>query len=369
MEIPHRGWSSPVVVGNQVWITTATLDGHEFFGVCVDAESGRIICNEKLFASEKPEPLGNNVNCYATPSAVVEEGRVYLHFGSYGTACLNTATREVIWKRNDMPCRHYRGPASSPILFKDTLILTMDGVDVQYLIALDKQTGRTVWRTDRSVEWNDEHVPGQMARDGDLRKAHSTPLVIEMNGSLQLLTPGAKAAYGYDPASGKELWCVQYNAWSAAPRPVYEKGLAFFVTGLGTTELLGVRVDGHGDVTKTHVAWKVDSMVAKTASPLLVDGLFYMVSDDGMVTCLELATGERVWRSRIPGNYAASPILVDGRIYFFSQQGKTTVIQPGRNFELLATNVLESGFMASPAVAGKALFLRTKTHLYRVETD
>jgi outer membrane protein assembly factor BamB len=201
-----------------------------------------------------------------------------------------------------------------------------------------------------------------------LRKAHSTPLIVDVQGKRQLLTAGAKAAYGYDPSSGKELWRVQYNAWSAAPRPLYENGLAFFVTGLGTTELWGVRVDGMGDVTDTHVTWKVTSMVAKTASPILADGLLYMVSDDGMLTCLEPATGQQVWRERISGNYAASPILADGRLYFFNQQGKTAVIKPGRQYELLATNALDSGLMASPAVAGKALFLRTKTHLYRIET-
>jgi outer membrane protein assembly factor BamB len=201
-----------------------------------------------------------------------------------------------------------------------------------------------------------------------LRKAHSTPLIVEVNGKPQLLTPGAKAAYGYDPVDGRELWRVQYNAWSAAPMPVYANGLAFFVTGLGNTELLAVRVDGTGDVTQTHVAWKIEAMVAKTASPILVDGLFYMVSDEGMLTCLEPATGQQVWRERIGGNYSASPILADGHLYFFSQQGKTTIIKPGRTYERVGTNELDSGFMASPAVSGSALFLRTKTHLYRVQS-
>lgn len=366
-EIPHRGWSSPVVCEGQVWITTATTDGREFFAICVDAATGEVRKNEKLFTCEKPEPLGNNVNCYATPTAAIEPGRVFIHFGSYGTACVDTRTFEVLWKREDLQCRHYRGPASSPILFRDMVLLTMDGVDLQYVIALDKKTGKTVWKTDRSVAWNDEHVPGQMARDGDLRKAHSTPLLIEHDGKPVLLTGGAKAAYGYDAVNGKELWRVQYPAWSAAPMPVYYDGLALFITGLGKTELHAVRLGGSGDVTDTHVAWKLDSMVAKTASPILVSNLFYMVSDDGMVTCLEPATGKQVWRQRIPGNYSASPIFVDGNIMFFSQQGKTTVIKPGATFEQVGVNSLDSGFMASPAVAGKALILRTKTHLYRVE--
>jgi outer membrane protein assembly factor BamB len=334
----------------------------------VDADTGRIDFNQKLFHCDNPEPLGNAVNCYATPSPTIEPGRVYVHFGSYGTACLDTTTRKVLWQRQDLPCRHYRGPASSLILFENLLILTMDGVDVQYLVALDKQTGKTVWKTNRSVAWNDEHLTDQMSKDGDRRKAHSTPLIVKVNDKLQMLTPGAKAAYAYDPRTGKELWRVQYNCWSAAAMPLYDKGLAFFITGFGGgTELWGVRVDGQGDVTDTHVAWKLGTMVSRTASPLLVDGLLYMVTDDGMVSCVEAPTGKQVWHSRIPGKYAASPIYADGRIYFFNQQGEATVLKPGRAFETLATSSLDSGLMASPAVTGKALILRTKTHLYRIE--
>lgn len=368
-EIPYRGWSTPVVLANQVWLTTATLDGHEFYGMCVDAESGKLLYSAKLFSCENPEPLGNNVNCYAAPSPAIEPGRVYLHFGSYGTACLDTKTFKVLWERKDLKCRHYRGPSSSLVLFENLLIVTMDGVDLQYVAALEKETGKTVWKTDRSVAWNDENVPGQMARDGDLRKAHSTPLIVNASGKLQMLTVGAKAAYGYDPRAGRELWRVQYGSWSAAPMPLYEQGLAFIVTGHGKTELLGVRTDGEGDVTDTHLAWRFESMVPKTASPLLVDGLLYMISDEGMLTCVEARSGKEVWHQRIGGNFAASPIYADGLMYFFSQQGKTMVLNPGRSYQPVATNTLAGGFMASPAVDGKAFFLRTKTHLYRVETQ
>src|SRR5262249_13957246 len=153
--IPYRGWSSPVVLGGQVWLTTATADGHDVFAVCVDADSGKVLFNEKLFHSDNPEPLGNPLNRYASPSPVIEPGRVYVHFGSYGTACLDTATAKVIWERHDLPCRHFRGPGSSPVLFKDLLILSLDGIDLQYLVALNKKTGETVWKTDRTAEWND----------------------------------------------------------------------------------------------------------------------------------------------------------------------------------------------------------------------
>jgi len=246
-------------------------------------------------------------------------------------------------------------------------ILTFDGADLQYHVALNKQTGATVWKTNRSVAWNDENIPGQMARDGDLRKAHSTPLIVTAAGKPQMLSAGAKAAYAYDPRTGRELWRVQYPDYSTAPRPLFDGNLAFFVTGLSKNEMWAVKTDGEGDVTDSKVVWKLKTHIGKYASPLLVDGLIYTAADESFVTCLEAATGKVVWTERIGGKYAASPIYADGRLYFFSQDGSTTVLKPGRALEVLATNSLANGFMASPAVDGKAFYLRTKTHLYRIE--
>ncbi len=369
VEIPERGWSTPVVMDGQVWLTTATIDGHDFFAICVDADTGKIRFNEKVFHCDTPEPLGNNVNSYATPSPAIEPGHVYVHFGSYGTACLDTATGKAVWKRDDLPCRHYRGPSSSPILFENLLILTFDGVNLQYIAALDKQTGRTVWKTGRSVTWNDENDPGQMAKDGDRRKAHSTPLIVRINGQAQMLSSGAKAAYSYDPRTGRELWRVRYIDWSVAPRPLFDRGLAYLVTGLTKAELWAVKADGQGDVTDTQVLWKVKTHVGKYSSPILVDGLIYTAAEESFLSCLDAATGSVVWSERIGGGYQASPIYADGRLYFFNQQGRTTVLKPGRTCEVLATNTLADGFMASPAAAGKAFFLRTRTHLYRIESS
>lgn len=369
--IPHRGWSAPVVLGDQIWVTTATEDGHEYFAIGLDAATGAIRYHERVFQTDHPEPLGNgaSMNSYATPSSLIEPGRVYVHFGSAGTACLDTANGTVLWKRNDLPCRHYRGPSSSLVSYQDLLILTMDGADLQYHAALDKQTGRTVWKTDRSVAWNDEHVPGQMARDGDLRKAHSTPLIVHTPGGPQMLSAGAKAAYGYDPQTGRELWRVEYPDWSVAPRPLYADGVAFFVTGLSKKEMWAVQTDGTGDVTETAVLWRRRTHVGRYASPLLVDGLIYVAAEESFISCFEAATGNVVWTERVGGKYAASPVYAGGRLYFFSQEGDTKVIQPGRSFKLLASNSLNDGFMASPAVSGNAFYLRTRSHLYRIQSE
>jgi outer membrane protein assembly factor BamB len=366
--IPHAGWSTPVVMSGRIWLTTATLKGHDFFVICVDADSGEILLNRRLFHADDPEPLGNPINCYASPSAVVEPGRVYVHFGTYGTACLDTETFEVLWERCDIHCRHLRGPGSSPVLFENLLILTMDGVDVQYLVALDKVTGETVWKTDRTADWNDLDSDGKPMLEGDFRKAYSTPLIVDAGGKKQMITVGAKALYGYDPTDGRELWKVNTPAYSGASCPVYGDGIAYMISGFGKTELLAIRVDGSGDVTDTHVVWKIRSTsLPRTPSPVLVDDLLFTINDTGTVLCLDAATGKEIWKEFIRGNCAASPIYADGRIYVFNRDGKTTVFRAARQYEVLATNTLDSGFMASAAVSGKALFLRTKTHLYRIE--
>lgn len=373
--IPYRGWSTPVVLDGQVWLTTATEDGHDFFAVCIDTNSGEIVHNKHLFHCDEPEPLGNYLNCYAAPSPAIEHGRVYVHFGSYGTACLDTASGETLWSRENLPCRHYRGPSSSVVLFESLVILTFDGVDQQYVTALDKATGETVWRTDRDVEWNDQDTTGkgeeqaQRIRDGDLRKAHCTPLVVTaLDGRPQMLSPGAKSAFAYDPQNGREIWRVRYDDFSVAPRPLYHNGTAYLITGITHPELWAIRTDATGDLTETdNVAWRLTRSVAKTASPILVDGLIYMVGDEGVANCTDAATGENVWTKRIGGKFAASPIYAEGRLYFCDQDGETTVLKPGRQFDVLATNILDDGLMASPAASGRAFYLRTKTHLYRIE--
>ncbi len=367
--IPERGWSTPVIQGRQIWLTTATEDGSDFFAICVDADTGRIRFNEKLFHCDTPEVLGNSVNGYASPSPAIEPGRVYVHFGSYGTACLNTKDFKVIWKRDDLPCRHFRGPGSSLVLFKDLLILTMDGIDVQYLVALDKQTGRTVWKTDRTADWNDLLPDGQPARAGDMRKAFCTPLFIEVGGTPQMISVGSKAAYAYDPANGHELWKLKTEGHSVASRPLYGHGLVFLATGSGKSEFLALRPEVRGDVPETNVVWRTTRGAPKMASPLLVDDLVFLLAENGVMRCLEATTGNEFWQERIGGEYYASPLFADGKIYCFSQEGKATVLKAGRTFQVVATNTLADGFMASPAVDGRALILRTKKILYRIEAN
>jgi len=365
--IHDRGWSSPVIYGKQIWLTSATKDGRQLFVLCIDRDTGRIIKDWKLFDVAEPQ-FAHAFNTHASPTPVIEDGRIYVTFGAAGTAAINTKTFQVEWQRRDIECNHFRGAGSSPVIFQNLLLMHFDGSDHQFVMALDKKTGKTVWRTNRSIDFQDLDKNGKPAAEGDLRKAFATPHVARINGRWEMISFGAKAAYSYDPLTGKELWRVEERAQhSASTRPVLGHGLIFFPTGFAAGQLLAIRTGGSGLITDTHVAWRVKRGIPNKPSILLVDGLIYMVNDAGIASCVEAKTGEQVWQERIGGEYSASPVYADGKLWFFSEDGKTVVLKPGRTFERLAENKLDDGFLASPAIAGKAFFLRTRTHLYRIE--
>jgi len=353
-----RGWSSPVIWKDQIWLTTATLDGKQLFAVCIDRQSGDVIHNLKLFEIEKPR-FRHLLNSYASPTPVVEEGRVFISFGSYGTACLDTATGKTLWTRQDLPCNHFRGPGSSPMPYKDQIIVHYDGFDFQYVVALDKTTGKNVWKVDRDVEYGTD--------DGDIMKAYNTPIIINVGGREQLISPTSKATISYDPRTGKEIWRVRYSGFSSTARPLFDGRLLFINTGFSKAQLHAVRADGLGDVTDTHAEWRITQSIPSKPSHILLDGLIYMVHDGGVAMCIEADTGKTVWRKRIGGKHSASAIYAGGHIYFCDQEGTTTVIRPGRKYGQVAANKLNIGCMASPAAVGKSLFLRTETHLYRID--
>jgi outer membrane protein assembly factor BamB len=359
--IHDRGWSSPVVWGDQVWLTTATEDGHAMFAVCVDRATGKVIHDLKLLEVAKPDPLNNKSNTYASPTPVIEEGRVYVHFGSYGTMCLDAKTGKEIWSRRDLKCDHWRGPASSPILYRDLLILTFDGYDVQYLAALDKATGKTVWKTDRNFDYT------AIKNNGDLKKAYATPNVVTVDGKPQLLTASALWSAAYDPQTGAELWRVQHGGMNTAVTPLYGDGKVFVCTSDGGLQLVAVRPDGHGDVTATHIAWSLGKNVPNRSSPILVDDRLYMANGSGVLSCVDIKAGKVLWTERLNGAYWASPVYAAGRLYLFNDSGTGYVGEVSPAWKKLAENRLDEGCMASPAVAGEALYVRTKTHLYRIE--
>ena len=365
--LPGRAWSSPVVWVDKIWLTTAGEKGHKLTGLCVNANSGKIIFEKQLFSVAKPQ-FAHKFNSYASPTPVVEEDRVYLTWGSPGTACLDTKTKEVLWARDDFVCDHFRGSGSSPVIHGKLLILTFDGADHQYVAALNKRTGKTVWRTERSVDFKDLGQDGKPYRDGDMRKGYSTPIVIRHGGVTQLISIGAMACYGYDPLTGKELWRITERAQhSASTRPVYGHGMLFYPTGFAKGQLLAVDPAAKGEAADTHIRWRLKRSAPNKPSVLLIGELIFMIDDGGIATCVEAKSGNVVWSERVGGNYSASPVTDGKRIFFFSEEGKTTAIAAAREFKILAESQLDGGFMASPAVHGDTWILRTKTYLYRIE--
>lgn len=366
--IHGRGWSTPVFADGEVWLTTASKDGRQLSVVAVDFETGKIVFDQQLFSIDEPQ-FAHAFNSYASPSPVIDGPHVFVSFGSPGNACLHREQKEVVWKRSDLRCDHFRGAGSSPIVFEDLLILTMDGADVQYVLALDKMTGTTRWKTDRSTDFGDiDEVSGKPKADGDWRKGYSTPLVIDVEGRAQLISPGAKAAFAYDPRTGEEIWTVRYGNHSSASRTLYGHGLVFLNTGFARAELLAIDPRGEGDVTESHVRWKLTRSVPNKPSPLLLGGHLYSVHDGGVASCVDAKTGKIVWRHRFDASFSASLLYADGRVFACSQDGDVVMFRPRPDgFESAGSAKFEGGFMASPIVAGQALLLRSKTHLYRVD--
>ncbi len=352
--IHDKGWSSPVVWGDQIWLTTARADGKAFYAMCLDLKTGKVIHDKELFTETNPA-FCHDFNSYASPTPAIEEGRVYVHFGSHGTLCLDTKTADILWERKDLKCDHYRGPGSSVTLYKDWLFLIFDGFDVQYVVALDKKTGQTVWKKDRGIAYT--------TTNGDLKKAYATPAILEIKGHAEVICPSAEATQAFDPATGEEIWRVTHGGMNAAARPVFGNGLIYLTSG-HNMNLLAVKQGLRGKIDKDGIAWRVIKGVPTRPSLLLLKDLLFMVSDNGIASCLDAKTGKTHWQERISGDFSASPVYANGHIYFADQNGKTYVIAADKTFKQVALNRLPSGCMASPAIVGDNLLLRTKTHLY-----
>jgi outer membrane protein assembly factor BamB len=383
-ELPGEGWSSPVIEGNQIWLTAAfttpmteaekkkklesntgsqplNLAGKlAMHALCVDRQSGKLLHNIKLLEHDDPQ-WSHTLNSFASPSPVLANGKLYCHFGSHGTACLDTKSQKVIWRNQSIESvLHENGPGSTPVLWNDLLMFHMDGSDKQYVVALDTKTGKQAWKTSRS---------GEMNSNPQLKKAYGTPLIVDMHGREQLISPGADWVYGYDPATGKELWKLNYGVlgFSIVPKPVAAHGMIYLCTSFMRSELIAIQYEENGKPVEPKIVWNFDKQMPQKPSPLVVDDLIYVVGDRGIATCLDSMTGELIWTERLSGNFSASPMYADGKIYLMSHEGKIIVLAPGREYQELATNDLQEALMASPAAVAGALFIRSEKALYRFE--
>jgi outer membrane protein assembly factor BamB len=346
--VPGLGWSSPVIRGDQIWLTTAVDAGRSLRALCLDRMNGKVLHDVEVFANNTPVQL-TPPNSHASPTPILEGDRLYVHFGTYGTACLTTDGK-ILWKTK-LKYTSYYGPSSTPVLFEDLLIATCQGSDVHYTAALDKRTGAERWK---------------QSHEG--RNSEATPLVIRTSKGDQLVCNLAERVVAYDPKTGKELWSVeQGDNYAQVPRPVSGHGLVFVCGGYFSPVLHAIRPDGRGDITKTHVVWSTHKAVPQNPSPLLVGDELYLVTDKGIASCLDARTGKLHWQERLGGGFYASPTYADGRIYFLAQEGVMTVVAAGTTYRRLAVNRLEGRTLASPAMVGRAIYLRTDKHLYCLE--
>ena len=357
--VPGRGWSSPVIGGGLAWLTTAVTDrasGTSLRLLAYDVASGATAMDVEVFAVPDTTLL-NQKNSFASPTPVIDPDgeRVYAHFGAQGTAAVVVAdeTRgEVLW-RTRFPYTSQHGNGGSPILHDGLLIVSIDGYDTAFLVAVDAGTGAERWRS---------------VRPSPISQAYSTPLAIDVGDTPQIVNVSAFRASAHEPSTGREIWRVEYpGGFSNVSRPVYGHGFVYLSTGFNEPVLLAVRPIGEGDVTESEIAWRLRRGAPLTVSPILVGDELYTVTDTGIATCIGALTGDIHWQHRLGGNHSASPIYAGGRIYFQNEEGVTTVIEPGTTFKQLARNELDGSTLASIAVSDGAFFIRTGTDLYRIE--
>lgn len=383
VDVPGRGHSSPVIADGKLWLTTAIVEefseqdkqdrlakiansqgleiasGVSLRALCYDLVTGDQIYDIELLRPQTLEAI-HKTNTYASPTPVIHDGKVLVHFGTYGSACVDAKSGEVLWKNVGLKIDHQNGPGSSPVVWNGLMIAHYDGTDAQFVAALDINDGSVVWKADRS---------GAMNPKPEMKKAYCTPTLVQTPRGVEMISPGADWVYGYDPQTGEELWKAAYGelGFSTVPKPVIGHGMAFICTSFMRSRLLAVKYGGDGDVTTSHIVWASDSQISKKPSLMLVDHLLFVGNDAGIITCFDAISGNELWRERIGGNFSASPIYCDGLIYFFSEEGKTTVIRASEKFDLVAANQLGDGFTASPAVSGDTLYLRSQTAVYRID--
>lgn len=363
-EIHDKGWSSPVVYSDQVWVTTATEDGKKLYAVCIDYGTGKIVQDIKVF---EPDTVysKHSINSYATPTPCIEKDFVYVHFGRYGTACINTNTGKIIWQRTDLICDHVQGPGSSPILYKNLLILHLEGSDVQFIVALNKKDGSTVWKTERKREFYESLEPIG-------KKAYITPLIINVKGRDIMISNGSAVCNAYDPETGKEIWWIVKGDDSTIAMPFSENGVVYFYTsyinppeGENYAELMAVNPDCQGDAEK-NILWSIRTPILQLLTPVIRNGLIYTIDTESNLKCIDSQTGDSIYSNRMKGKFNSSPVFAAGKIYFCSTQGEIIVLRAGSVCDIIARNKLEGEIWATPAILRNSILIRTSKYLYRI---
>ena len=364
VSVPGKGWSSPVISKGKIYLTSAVAEGdnqdaadvsRELRVICYDSSNGKEIWDTKVFEQKPLKRPIHHKNSHASPTPIIEDGKVYVHFGHMGSACLDLKGK-ILWKNNELKYDPIHGNGGTPIIVDNLFFYSADASTNPFVVALDKNTGKVLWKKLRS-------------ETAQSRKfSFSTPTLISMGGSSQIISPASGAVFSYDSKTGEELWSVDYGGWSVIPKPGVYKNMIYVGTGYERAHILGIRVDekSKGNVTESHVEWEITKRAPNTPSFMVVDDLLYFISDGGIATCVEPLTGEIIWQERTAGPISASPVHFNGMIYFLDEQGKTTVIKAGRKFEIIAENKIKERTLASFGISEGAIYIRSEKSLFRI---
>lgn len=362
-ELPGESWSSPIVWGDRVFVTTATEAGQSCRVLSLDRDTGRVLWDREVFNQVPRRKEGRN--SYATPTPATDGERVYACFYDGSFAALDFAGN-IVWTNRTYPFYSQHGLGTSPILHRGLLIMARDGSsdgpdkglgwqtpwDQAYIVALDARTGRERWK----------------ARRGLSRISHGVPaLWTAPDGREQLVSEAGDVVQGFDLQTGERLWSSQVIGEGKVPSTVVGDGLVFTAGGWGGRESIkAFRLGDKGDLQTSNLIWEQKRGVPKVPSMLFLQPHLFAVTDGGIATCLNAATGDIVWQERLGGNHSASPVSAAGRLYFVGDNGQTTVIAAGPDFKILAKNPLDQKVQASPAISQGRIFIRTEKHLFAI---
>lgn len=364
VSVPGKGWSSPVISKGKIYLTSAVAEGdnqdaadvhRELRVICYDSSDGKELWDTKVFEQKPLKRPIHHKNSHASPTPIIEDGKVYVHFGHMGSACLDLKGK-ILWKNNELKYDPLHGNGGTPIIVDNLFFYSADALTNPFVVALDKNTGKVLWKKQRSET------------DQSRKFSFSTPTLIRMGGRSQIISPASGAVFSYDSKTGEELWSVDYGGWSVIPKPGVYKNMIYVGTGYERAHILGIRVDeeSKGNVTESHVEWEITKRAPNTPSFMVVDDLLYFISDGGIATCVEPLTGEIIWQERTAGPISASPVYFNGMIYFLDEQGKTTVIKAGRKFEIIAENKIKERTLASFGISEGAIYIRSEKSLFRI---
>jgi outer membrane protein assembly factor BamB len=348
--VPGRGHSSPIVYGSRVFLTTAEERAQKQYVLAFDRGTGKPLWKTLVHKGGFLRKNEKNSQASATPAC--DGKRVYSVFINHGGLHV-TATDldgKIVWQKKAGDFQSEHGYGCSPVLYEGLVIVNGDNLKGCFVAALNCRSGKRVWRTRRTTT----------GRHG----SYATPALATLAGKRQLIMTGMGEVSSYDPKTGKLLWSCEGPAEVTACTAACSDKLVFATGGFPEKKLLAIRANGKGDVTASHVAWRTGKGVAYVPSPLYHAGRLYVIADGGVATCFEADTGKEVWSHRLPGNFSSSPILVGDRLQVTNEAGRTYVLNAGRKFEVFARNDLNDRVMATPAVCGGQIFLRTDRHLY-----